>query len=592
MKIKNRLYISAGFSIILVVILFSVVLVTSDRIAEEDRKHLLLMNVSGGIAELDIVTYEYLLYREKRMEQQWYLKFNSLREILEEGAKEEALIPIYDDYVALGNLFSQITTNDNRVQKLIQEGASQTKIDAAIGLEERLVAQLLIASQSIVTDASRLAEEAHTEVTEAQRLAANLTLMLMTILAITVTTSSLLIARSISKPLDKLTKGAEIIGKGRLEHKVDIKTRDELGQLAAAFNKMTASLKKITASRDELNREITERKQAEKALRESEKKYRRLVESLERDYIIYSHDMQGVFTYLSPSIVNVLGYTQDEFMGHYAEYMTDSPINKDAERYTNAGLRGEKQLPYEAEFWHKDGSRRHLEVTEVPVYDNKGNVQGIEGIVHDITERKRAEEELKRYSQKLQELIDNITKAIALTTAMRDPYTSGHQQRVTRLACAIAEEMGLNKEMIAEIRVAGSLHDIGKMYIPSEILTKPGRLTETEFDMIKTHSKVGYDILKTIDFPWPIAPIVLQHHERADGSGYPSGVSAKDVLLEARILAVADVVEAMASHRPYRPALGIDKALEEVSQKRDTVYDPEVVDACLRLFKEKVFKFE
>jgi PAS domain S-box-containing protein/putative nucleotidyltransferase with HDIG domain len=592
MKIKNRLYMSAEISIILVAILVSLVLVTSGRIVEEDRKHLLLTNVRGGIAELDIVTYDYLLHREKRMEQQWNSKFNSLREILEKGAKEEALIPLYDDYVALGNLFSQITTNDNRIQKLIREGASQEKIDSATGLGERLVAQLLIASQSIVTDASRLAEEAHTEVTEAQRLAANLTLILMTILAITVTTLSLLVARSISKPLDELTKGAEIIGKGDLKHKVGVKSKDELGELAAAFNKMTANLREITASRDELNREITERKQAEEELRESEKKYRRLVESLERDYIIYSHDMQGVFTYLSPSIVNVLGYTQDEFMGHYTEYMTDSPINKDVERYTNAGLRGEKQLPYEAEFWHKDGSRRHLEVTEVPVYDNKGNVQGIEGIVHDITERKRAEEELKRYSQKLQALIDNITKAIALTTAMRDPYTSGHQQRVTQLACAIAEEMDLSKEVLAEIRVAGSLHDIGKMYIPSEILTKPGRLTDTEFDMIKTHSKVGYDILKTIDFPWPIAPIVLQHHERADGSGYPSGISAKDVLLEARILAVADVVEAMASHRPYRPAHGIDKALEEISQNRDILYDPEVVDACLRLFKEKVFKFE
>jgi len=219
-------------------------------------------------------------------------------------------------------------------------------------------------------------------------------------------------------------------------------------------------------------------------------------------------------------------------------------------------------------------------------------IEAVANRLGDVTERKRAEEELKRYSQKLQELIDNITKAIALTTAMRDPYTSGHQQRVTHLACAIAEEMGLNKEMLAEIRVAGSLHDIGKMYIPSEILAKPGKLTDTEFDMIKTHSKVGYDILKTIDFPWPIAPIVLQHHERANGSGYPSGISAKDVLLEARILAVADVVEAMASHRPYRPALGIDKALEEISQKKGLLYDPEVADACLKLFKEKGFKFE
>jgi len=262
---------SAGFSIILIVILFSVVLVTSDRIAEEDRKHQLLMNVNGGIAELDLVTYDYLLHREKRMEQQWYSKFNSLREILEKGAAEEGLIPLYDDYVALGNLFSQITTNDKARQKLIQEGASQTKIYAAIGLGERLVAQILIASQSIFTDAFRLAEEAHTGVTEAQRLAANLTLILMTILASAVITSSLLVARSISKPLDKLTKGAEIIGKGDLKHKVAVKSKDELGELAAAFNKMTENLREITASRDELNKEIAERKEMEEKLVRSEK---------------------------------------------------------------------------------------------------------------------------------------------------------------------------------------------------------------------------------------------------------------------------------------------------------------------------------
>jgi len=210
----------------------------------------------------------------------------------------------------------------------------------------------------------------------------------------------------------------------------------------------------------------------------------------------------------------------------------------------------------------------------------------------ELVERKRAEEKTKRYSEKLQELIEEITKAIALTTELRDPYTSGHQQRVTKLACAIAREMGLSKEVLMEIRVAGSLHDIGKMYIPSEILTKPGKLTEIEFDMIKTHPKVGYNILKTIEFPWPVARIVLQHHERMDGSGYPSGLAAKDILLEARVLGVADVVEAMASHRPYRPALGIDKALEEISRKRGILYDSKVVDACLKLFAEKRFKFE
>ena len=215
-----------------------------------------------------------------------------------------------------------------------------------------------------------------------------------------------------------------------------------------------------------------------------------------------------------------------------------------------------------------------------------------EAAQRELAERKHAEEESKRYSEKLQELIENITKAIALTTEMRDPYTSGHQLRVTQLAYAISKEMGLNKEVIAGIRVAGSLHDIGKMYIPSEILTKPGKLTEIEFDMIRTHPEAGYSIVKMIEFPWPVAPIVLQHHERMDGSGYPAGLSDEDILLEARILGVADVVEAMASHRPYRPALGIDKALAEISQKRGSLYDPAVVDACLKLFTEKKFKFQ
>ena len=209
----------------------------------------------------------------------------------------------------------------------------------------------------------------------------------------------------------------------------------------------------------------------------------------------------------------------------------------------------------------------------------------------ELAGRKRAEGEVKRYSEKLRELIEDITKAIALTTKMRDPYTSGHQQRVTHLACAIAEEMSLNKEIIDEIRVAGSLHDIGKMHIPGEILTKSGGLTDIEFNMIKTHPKAGYEILKTIAFPWPVASIVLQHHERINGSGYPLGLSGKDILLEAKILSVADVVEAMASHRPYRPSLGLNKALEEISQKKGDLYDPAVVDTCLRLFAEKKFRF-
>jgi len=209
-----------------------------------------------------------------------------------------------------------------------------------------------------------------------------------------------------------------------------------------------------------------------------------------------------------------------------------------------------------------------------------------------IIVRKQAESQLKQSFEKLKRTLDETVNALASVAEKRDPYTAGHQWRVTKLAVAIAEEMGLSDEQIEGIRVSGILHDVGKMYVPAEILSKPGQLTEIEFSVIKTHPQVSYDILKAIEFPWPVAQIVLQHHERMDGSGYPSGISDNNILLEARILSVADVVEAMASHRPYRPALGIDKALEEISQKRGILYDPKVVDACCKLFYEKGFKLD
>jgi HD-GYP domain-containing protein (c-di-GMP phosphodiesterase class II) len=171
----------------------------------------------------------------------------------------------------------------------------------------------------------------------------------------------------------------------------------------------------------------------------------------------------------------------------------------------------------------------------------------------------------------------------------RDPYTSGHQRRVADLARAIAQEMGLTEDQVDGIRMSGAIHDIGKISVPSEILSKPSKLSDLEFSLIKTHPIVGYNILKDIDFPWPIAEITLQHHERINGSGYPKGISGNEILLEAKILAVADVVEAIASHRPYRPAHTIDVALNEIVQNKGILYDPEVVAACLRVFKEKSY---
>jgi len=205
---------------------------------------------------------------------------------------------------------------------------------------------------------------------------------------------------------------------------------------------------------------------------------------------------------------------------------------------------------------------------------------------------REAEAEKRKHLLEILRAMRDTVRAMAKTIEMRDPYTAGHQRRVTRLAIATAKEMGLSEDQIEGLRVAGSLHDLGKIYVPAEILNKPSRLTEVEFALIRTHPRVGYEILQGIHFPWPVAQIVHQHHERMDGSGYPSRLSGEDIPLEARVLAVADVVEAMASHRPYRPALGIEPAIQEISTKSGQLYDPDVAAATVKLFTDGTFRFE
>ena len=229
-------------------------------------------------------------------------------------------------------------------------------------------------------------------------------------------------------------------------------------------------------------------------------------------------------------------------------------------------------------------------------------------VLRDVTKRKEMEDALKKAKEeleikvkertselqesceKLQRLLKETVSALASAVEVKDPYTAGHQQRVAELACAIAKEMGFSEKQISGLEVAAIIHDIGKIHVPAEILTKPGGLTQDEINMINTHPQYGHDILKEIEFPWPVAEIVLQHHERMDGSGYPNKLSGKNILMEARVIGVADVVEAMSTRRPYRSALGLDKALEEISEKKGTVYDTKVAEACSRLFKEKRFK--
>jgi len=209
----------------------------------------------------------------------------------------------------------------------------------------------------------------------------------------------------------------------------------------------------------------------------------------------------------------------------------------------------------------------------------------------EITERLRAEEELKRSFARMKNTLGGIVRALAVTVEKRDPYTAGHEQRVAQLTRAISEELDLSEERTDSLNIASLLHDIGKIAVPIEILSKPGTINDPEFTLIRFHPQTGHDILKQIDFEGPIAEIVLQHHERYDGSGYPAGLTGENILLEARILAVADTFEAISSHRPYRASRGLDKALLEIMKYRGSHYDPGVVDACIKVFTGRGFDF-
>jgi len=338
-------------------------------------------------------------------------------------------------------------------------------------------------------------------------------------------------------------------------------------------------------------RGISERKKAEKALRESEVRFRNLVEATS-DWV-WEVDRNGVYSYVSPKVSDILGYEDKEVLGKTPfDFMPPEEARRVAKLF---GSIVAKERPFaflENTVLHKDGHAVILETNGVPFFDHNGALLGYRGIDRDITERKQVAGQLEESIRKIERTVEASIQSISYTMETRDPYTAGHQRRVTQLACAIGREMGLSDTQIAGIRVAGLVHDIGKISVPTEILSKPGPLTGVEMAMIKAHSKVGYDILKNIEFQWPIAWTTLQHHERMDGSGYPSGISGNEILLEARILAVSDVVEAMSSHRPYRPALGIDKALDEVSRGGGTLYDPDVVHACLMAFAKSGFRFE
>jgi len=326
----------------------------------------------------------------------------------------------------------------------------------------------------------------------------------------------------------------------------------------------------------------------ESMLKESEERYSSVVENAYD--AIYIMAQEGL-KYANPAFEKLTGFKGKDL--NKDEFSLSKIVHPDDIKSVKEEAKKEKkrrERSNEFRIISKSGEVKVVEANTVIIGNNEEEKEI--GILRDITERKRVEEELSKSLEKLQKTFVDTINALVFALERRDPYTAGHQKRVANLACAIAKEMGLSKKKIEGIRLAGIVHDIGKIQIPTEILIKPEHLSDIEFIMIKTHPQVGYDILKAIDFPYPVAQIILQHHERIDGSGYPAGLRAEEICLEAKILAVADVVEAMSSHRPYRPALGITAALNEVKKNRGIIYDAKVVDACLQLFFKKKFRFD
>ncbi|MBI4744031.1 MAG: PAS domain S-box protein [Actinobacteria bacterium] len=333
-------------------------------------------------------------------------------------------------------------------------------------------------------------------------------------------------------------------------------------------------------------RDITESRKVEEALRASEREKALILESVS-ELVVYQ-DREHKVIWANSVAGESVNQMAEELVGRYCyeiwHQRTEPCINCPVTEALKTGK------PQEGETSSPDG--REWVINGYPVRGTDGEVISVVEVTQEITERKRMERELRESLEKLKRITEETICALATTVEIRDPYTAGHQQRVSKLACGIAREMGFSEEGIEGIYMAGLAHDIGKIHVPAEILSKPGVISKVEFDMIRTHPEIGYDILKTIEFSCPIAQMVLQHHERMDGSGYPAGLSGDEIILEARILAVADVVEAMSSYRPYRPSLGVEMALEEISQNRGILYDTDVVDACLKLFNEKGFKFD
>ncbi len=403
---------------------------------------------------------------------------------------------------------------------------------------------------------------------------------------------------ALARPVRQKSKGAEeelevIFGGER--HVLTSDRQQMLNLLLSTYDNAVQQNRKLIQTQRELQKlneklqqEIIERKQAEEESRRLKDFNEGIVQNMAEGIAV--EDAEGRIIFVNPAAADLLGYSPEELLGQHWTVIVPPDQHPSVQAAYERHVHGETDR-YELQLVRQDGTSVPVLVSGSPRIE-EGRFAGTLTVFTDITEHKRVEEELQRSLERLEKTFNETVQALALAIRTRNPYMAGHQRRVTQLATAIAEEMGLPEEQVEGIRVAGLIHDIGKISVPVEILSNPEGITELEYGIIKAHPQIGYDILKAVEFPWPVAEIVLQHHERLDGSGYPQGLSGDEIMLEARILAVADVVDAMSSHQPYRAARGLDEALEEISQNRGVLYDPGAVGACLKLFKQKGFRLE
>jgi PAS domain S-box-containing protein len=332
--------------------------------------------------------------------------------------------------------------------------------------------------------------------------------------------------------------------------------------------------------------DVTEQVQLRHALEASEERYRALIEqSVVGTYVVEDE----VFRYANPRMEEIFGYQPGEMVGkHVVEIAAPGDQQLVAERILGR-LAGEKtSARHQFRGVRKDGSRLVVEI-----HGTLAQISGrrqIIGVANDVTEQSEAEARERAHLLRTEEAMRGTIIVVDRMVELRDPYTAGHERRVAEIAEAIALEMRLDAARVEGLRLGAAIHDIGKLAIPTDILSKPTRLTPIEYEYVQYHATAGYELLKGVSFPWPLAEMVYQHHERMDGSGYPRGLKGDDILLEARILAVADVVEAMSSHRPYRPSQGLGTALEEIERNAGVLYDERVAQVLLTLVREKGYR--